>query len=555
MSREGKRPGTPGAVMGWGVVVLFASAAVGCTAELGSVYTEGDAELGQKANPFVNELEFPTGHSCTTSQRLLIWAAAQIAYDNLTSPDMKRCLVSHGLSSTNDRSPEYILNDLRENMPTKFLCRELGTNVSAASGIDTADETINFDNEYLSSPWTELDDVAAVLLHELAHAKGYEHGVLTVGGLEYSYTPSEQIEKCSLSISSGDYHADAGLGNVPRGRGEGVGYLDRASQLGQVGRLAGTPKDDVCSEGKYVSGISGYYDNEGIAGLAFKCRRPDGSGTYTTSLRGRAEGTAFSQSCPTGELMLGIHGMSDWKLRSLGGFCRPADDIESGSYEYLSIDGKSVGDTYLRPCPLGQAVKGIRSYATSAGVQGYTLSCEDLGSATEQAVSSLDMAGESSGQQYLDRCPRHAVMNGLFGRSGSEVNQLGGVCTQVWSSGDYVRRTGPAMILPGRGSVSAGEDWPGEECPAGQALVGLDLRSGARVDRVRGICADVEKWSNGSSSPTQTRLSWHGGTGGTQETYLCERDYFLSGWQIWVDEHNDSKRVFGIKPRCIKPES
>jgi len=467
-----------------------------------------------------------------------------------------RRAIYHGLSATNDRSPEYILKELRENMPTKFLCRDLAPGVDAASAIDTADEQLTFDHAYLESWWANPAFMAGTILHEIAHAKGYEHG--DTSGLDYGYAPSWQLDACSRAISSGDYHPDEGFGIVPIAHGDYADYRADASQPGQVGGLAGTPKDDLCGPGKFLTGISGYYDDEGIAGLAFQCRLPDGSGTDTTTLRGRAEGTAFAQVCPTGEFLVGIQGMSDSKLRSLGGFCVPMDDIESftESYDYslLSIDGANVGETYHRHCPSGHAMKGIRSYATSTGVQGYTLSCEWVGKANEQPVSLLDRAGQTSGQQYLDRCPRYAVMNGLFGRSGAEVDALGGVCLKVYDRGDYVQRGGPGLIVPARGSVSAGQDWPDEECPFGEALVGLDVRSGARVDRVRGICADVEKWSNGTSSPTLTRLSWHGGTGGTLATYLCERDSFLSGWQTWVDEHNGSKRVFGLKPRCIKPE-
>jgi hypothetical protein len=57
------------------------------------------------------------------------------------------------------------------------------------------------------------------------------------------------------------------------------------------------------------------------------------------------------------------------------------------------------------------------------------------------------------------------------------------------------------------------------------------------------------------ANPAQSFLAWHGGTGGTLDTYMCARNYFVHGWQLWIEEHNGTHRVFGIKPHCIKPES
>jgi len=542
--------------------VAIGSGALGLVALVGGCAVELDSsnlELGEKSSAFVDDIRFPIDHYCSAEERDKIRAAADVALANLNDPDMLTCLVNHGLSAARGRSAEFILAQMKQDVPTRIKCRDnLDANAGAPRGIN--DEMVLFKTSYLAT--ATIEEMAGVFLHELAHNKGYTHLGLDelngTGDLEYQFCVNEQLESCSVAISAGDYHPDYGLGDVPDARGTHVGGHKRASQLGPVGGIKGKPHDDLCETGKFASGYRGYYDDVGINSLAFTCREPDGTNSHTTTYRGDEEGSgSFVDECPSGYLLVGFMGSDDGTMRRLRGLCRDIDHIASSTdaLYYMGYRGVDDGHTFKRLCPNGQAVKGIKTYSDSNAVYGLTLSCEDIDKRSAQNTYSAGMAGRAVGQEYRERCARSAVMTGIFGRAGNEVDRLGGVCDQVSDKGDYVELDGSAMPLSGRGSDEGGSAWAPDECPANQALVGLEIRSGERVNNIRGVCANVQQWSNDDPTPAQSFLVGHGGDDGTRDTYMCARNYFLHGWQLWIEEHNGTERVFGLKPHCIKPES
>jgi len=545
------------------LVGIFGAVAVGCTVEAGGSGDEW-ASVGQE---FSGTITFPPSGStgaCTTTQKTTIRNGAAVAVANLRSSLMRDCLAHHALSATNGDPAEVIWYRLKGDMPTAVTCEALdspGINVNAQR-VNVEGESMRFDTGFLSETVDDPDTLASVLLHEIAHTKGYMHGLEGSMRGEYPYTVSEQVEACSLAISTGTFHplSEGGFERIPHGTDPFVGTSSNASMLGPVGGEGGSPYDDLCSSGKFVSGLRGYEDDEGIWKLGFSCRSSSGTGTPSTSTqRGASQGSSFDDDCPDGTLLTGVTGLAYRKLRALVGICQDVDEIRARTSEdrtYLDVQGTpDDGEPYSRFCPAGQAVKGILAHAGSGGVYGFTLSCENVDRANEQDMDLQATFGSTDGVKERARCPRYSVMAGLFGATGSEVDRLGGVCHSASDLGDFVTvHSSVAGIVPARGGW-AGTDFAKDACDGGSALVGLEIRSGTRINRVRGLCADAWSWSRTGTSAPVSSLDNHGGTGGDLTRVECPRGYFLFGWDIWTDEVNGDDRVTGIRPICMQPES
>jgi hypothetical protein len=69
-----------------------------------------------------------------------------------------------------------------------------------------------------------------------------------------------------------------------------------------------------------------------------------------------------------------------------------------------------------------------------------------------------------------------------------------------------------------------------EECPgSNDVLVGIKGRSGALVDQVQGVCADLREWRSAASTVTTRQTVALGGTGGGAYTRTCPRGEALVG--------------------------
>ncbi|MEM6989984.1 MAG: hypothetical protein AAF721_05790 [Myxococcota bacterium] len=173
--------------------------------------------------------------------------------------------------------------------------------------------------------------------------------------------------------------------------------------------------------------------------------------------------------------------------------------LEPGS-TLTPYGSQSGGDPYDDACPEGEVVVGLRGEATDV-VTRMRAVCGAIGLVDPQEIalgvvesSETPLRGEESGTPYEALCGTGSVVVGALLRSGSGVDQVRLRCAALTLSDDgrsLVVALGPADDLPpfgGNGGVQA----PQTDCPPGELVAELNLRSGDRIDALGMSCSGLE---------------------------------------------------------------
>ncbi len=551
-------------------IAIFALGATACAEveprderipEAASVEQQGDAaQAEQSLNGTVTFTDDTTCGGINSAARTRIRNAFTTARSWGASQNMTLCLAYHGMSMTNGDSPEVVQQKVLENMPTRVSCAVLANNASAEAGVGVSPEEITFDINYISSPNTKDWHISAVVLHEVAHNKGYTHanGAPDDMGIEESYTAAVgRMGFCAEAIGQNEL-TQTGLYSLysPRNRTEYSALeLNRGARLNIVGHEGGGPNEIRCPGGQFASGLRGrsgsWLDAVGLA-----CRAADGvTDGAGASILGGSGGGSFDDRCPSGRLLVGIQGSGSDRVSSLGGICQAVTAIAARSntdVSYMTVRGAAVSPSFNRRCPLGQVVKRIH-VQTGERVDGIEVECQTISNAVVQGTYSFAVRGSTTDKAYIEQCPFGSVLTSLTGSAGGELDRLAGVCTQVNDLGDTVALTGDEGI-PIQGQGGYGGVGFYTKCPAGMALTGAVLRYGYRVDGIQGVCSNVQQWSAASGTVQTSTLDHKGGGGGGTANLSCPREYFLTGWKIWTGENGGVTSVFGIAPKCVKAD-
>jgi hypothetical protein len=503
-------------------------------------------------------IDFGSPSTCNASRRLRIQEAAGIALGQVAGSNrsaMLRCLNEAGLSRHSDGFPEEILAQMSEDKITHVKCLDISGNGSAPPG--SATETLTLDTAFVDAAcavggncWPENVDVhriASVLLHEVSHNKGYRHPNLSAHGPadEYQYSVPEQIEKCSLSISAGR-HFVGGRAPVPLPNGGVRQAAENRVELHRVGRDGGQPFGiDSCQPAGFARGL-GLRSEARIDQLSLRCVDDDGlGGVISTPARGGTGGNPGNSDCPAGSLMVGVHGRAGAGIDALGAVCATSAQIAAGSASTSPQvqKGGSGGLPFERLCPTGMAVKAVAGRSATR-VDQLSFICQDVSNGTNPALAFAATAGVPAGLRFHERCPTGALV-GLFGQSGTVIDRIGGMCREVVRSDSSVD-LGATDIYPlsGHGGLG-GENWAGDTCPTGSALIGLRYRAGSRIDQVTGVCQNVAARAAGLPA-SELSLPTRGGGGGIPGTAFCAARKFVVGWDI----SESDGRVNSIRPLC-----
>ncbi|MCB9521647.1 MAG: hypothetical protein H6699_12365 [Myxococcales bacterium] len=165
--------------------------------------------------------------------------------------------------------------------------------------------------------------------------------------------------------------------------------------------------------------------------------------------------------------------------------------------------GGSGGDAFSDTCPAGQVLVGVDARVGSrldrvAGICASVALVEDRGtspyrySVSINTTSTLTGHGGTGGTPTSYVCPTGQVVTGIRGRQGSEIDALVVACSTVTVTGApgsfgislVLATTSPA--LGGTGGAAFSFD-----CGAGGVVRGLFGRSGARVDGVGARCGTL----------------------------------------------------------------
>lgn len=536
--------------------------ALGCDG--GERDVEGDpiasASIVQALNGVV---QFSDG-SCNASRQATIRSAVAKAYEVIYSPYFGNCLDYHVLSGTNGNSPETIVKQLREPLPTEFRCKDFQGELLAWAPINISSESVVFDTTELDTD--SISSITAILLHEIAHNKGYDHGGYASFNSEYPFTVTEQVRACAYSVIRNSFRTalPAPGGRLPIGNGRSVFQLARGALPAPTGGNGGSPKRDSCGTDEFAVGLVGRVSfGHWVDAIGLDCQSTSGTGAVgQTSIRGGSGGTSFNLMCPSGTLLVGIGGGSSNTIGYIHGYCLAASAVAASTWSTpvntaTAVGGTNYREAFQRMCPVGHAIKAMR-VRSGSGVDSIAIECQLVGSAASPAITYLPLVGTTGATtMYFEKCPYGSIVVGLFGRVANEVNRVGGICDAVVDKGQWVKLASEyGHALPGHGGWG-GSNWPpsNELCSPGQALVGLTFRSGSRVDKVQGQCADAAQWSDTTVPESLVAMSvvaGGGGSGGGETKSMCPRGFFVDGWNIWEGLNGSEVQVFGMQGECVR---
>jgi hypothetical protein len=520
-----------------------------------------DGELASSEAALSGNLDFPGDHQCLVPNEMVrIARASSIARARLEDPRMLLCLREHGISGDSGIMREQILQRMLENKTTTIRCRTLPDNVGAEGAVGISGESVTFNHKVLGGNTSDVV-LAGYLLHEVAHNKGFDHPTVVnrSDSAEYEFTVPEQLSICSQAISNGSFVADYGFGPVPNAKGPSHGELTRAARLAHVGGDGGLPFISRCSSNKYARGVSGAAAGR-LDRVALACGDRNGIGVDFRSEYGGSGGTPFQEVCSEGQLMTGIIGYADSVVSGIQVRCKTPAEINAGNGGRWNDNwnGSETGYLYERHCPKGQAVRRILGRSSTL-VDNIVLECEKLDLGSQQGSEWTPPAGLETGSNFEERCPIGTVMTVLTGSNDNNVARLGGVCQAVDRFGQgaggtpHVRmKIGSEVgVLEAHGSFK-GKAWTTTCGNTSEALIGFGVNlDGTNVERVWGVCAHAENWSDERNvAPSSHSTGAFGRDRGVITTRICPREYFLSGLETFVDA-NKVRQIEGI---CVRAE-
>jgi hypothetical protein len=137
-----------------------------------------------------------------------------------------------------------------------------------------------------------------------------------------------------------------------------------------------------------------------------------------------------------------------------------------------------------------------------------------------QTYGQLGAHGGSGGSVFDTACDTGDVAVGVVGRSGSLIDNIGLICASVNSDGS-LGSTYTTTQHGGTGGTAFTK-----QCASGQAMVGIEGRSGSDVDQLTIKCSSISNWQ--SSGSVQSTVFVGGGSGGNAFDESCNKGYVIN---------------------------
>jgi hypothetical protein len=425
-------------------------------------------------------------------------------------------------------------------LPTTVYCVNpgyCGSGAAACAYVGDGDdpEVMFIETDYLASRTAE--EVAGTMVHESGHTKGWRHfGSLTDIGYRYSVNATGHECMEDLAQPGGSRHSPWG-----------------EAEQSPVGGTGGEPFHLRCPAGTRATGIT--VDASTIINrLQLRCS--DGSVTARTG-EYKDSTTTITHVCPAGSSLVMMRSRSDSMLRSLRSYCAPdaeleADDPTPTMISNLNLGGAATGTLAWRTCPTGMAVIGAVG-RSGARIDQVRWICGDIDGDVMPNPHPHGYRGTKNGSSKLDVCAGRGALRALYGRAGGQVNQVAGECDRTVPD-DATGVPRPSGFLETRHGLDlhggGGGTTFNQPCVNDSLVVGLQVRSGARIDAIAPVCADVDTWTAGTTWVQNVPLA--GGTSGTLSTLLCPSREFVVGLQTWAAHTSqwNTTTVHGVQPIC-----
>ncbi len=522
---------------------------------------------------------------CSEAQARSLTAAANLAQSQLArgGRELLACLTEYSLTATGGDSPELILQRLRVGS-VQLRCEALGSSaIKAAALVEQEDRAVvRFNTAYLEEGPHVLG-LAATLLHELTHARGYRHGA---GSPEWADDPraptrtrtstwhdlsvSQQVARCSAAMAAGQYRVAIGaLGdyadadpNVPRGNFAARSDHVRAAWLAPLGarsesagRGEGWDEEIACGGGTFSRGFA-WWGNEGLAGLTMPCASRDGAASERSSAAiqpatgvepvdetpaideepsGTLDASPRLRTCPRGTLVVGAAARESAGIAGLEPACQSASALRRGELagRELAAGADPLGATY-RWCPPRMAVRRLlvsRREAGRAGpAGGLRIECAalDEGESPRTALSGREEE-RADLRVFRELCATGSVLRVFEGRASSRVERLEGTCAELEVTGSGALRYSPegaaTAALEGHGGYGGrySVESADPSCPSGQALVGVEVSMDRRRAPGSDATGSVVVGLNGLCAPLAAWWQSDSGHAAAEEAGATER--------------------------------
>jgi hypothetical protein len=524
----------------WAALVLAAGITGACGPVDDDVAAESSAaaseELASTTQAFQNSLSFV---NCGQAQIERIQRAANVLSDRLFEDQgrpFRNCLADAFIGqSAGHGHAGAIWKEFNQAGVTTIACsNSLEQDCGGVhdwwgcAGVGTSSESIRLANTAVNDPNISDAAFAGLIAHELAHNHGHGH----IGsGADYESSVPQRVRACvangnSLPVSAS---RSAGMpGEVELGPHGGTGGLP-FEQRGVRGFDANG--DDITA---FATGLTSYSGSR-VDGVFLT-----GPGT-SPPIAGTRGGTRNDDTCGSGEYLVGVFGRAGRIVDQIGALCGDGFSTPRA----LSARGSSSGGTPFRSaCPTGKAVRYLRTRA-AAGLDRVQVVCDDIGEYYNPLLLNRvehTPPGSITPELTLQNCSGHGVMTALIGRAKAEVDRLSGSCTATTGMNPVVL-SGPVHLMTPMAGGAGGDAFT-NACNAGDAMVGVEVRAGSRIDAVRPICAAPATW-NSTGDGEYTPPSFSGGSGGTRRTMTCSGRKFVTGLQIRADG-----RINSVVPVC-----
>ncbi|MCG8591047.1 MAG: hypothetical protein MJE66_17280 [Proteobacteria bacterium] len=494
------------------------------------------------------------GSGCSDPEREKILAAMAHIESQFFGGEFRECVEDAVMVWDNHATPEAIVRRIRENEATKIHCVDASVcgagNDGCVIGRPTHEE-INLFHGYIQASTTPVEGLAGTIVHEVAHTKGWFHpprsGSHPDHSFAYSFTVPVQVGHC--------------LGFPPLWPVGEPNFLARSSltnetELAHVGGGGGQPYELRCTNRQIARGARVEASATRVNRLALRC-----NAVLTPSAGSTADSTeTVDYQCPPGDALVGFLAASGSLVNGLLALCGDIDDVRAGSQALSTfgyLGGEFTGDVSLRQCPPHQVVKHVYG-RDGARIDQMRVVCKALDTTPHGNPINLPRLGTARGRSERRHCLGNGVMVSILGRAGGEVDRLGGECMPTRGAGFFGALQIDAdldklHLLPEVGGP--GGSYFQDYCDDifADAVVGFQVRSGARLDQVRAICADAQDWASSAASVPTHRTPPRGGNTGVPRQRLCPRGHFVVGMHTWSDRTvHATDTVHGLTPICRK---
>lgn len=518
-----------------------------------------EPEHGEQTTALTKSVTFV---DCTKPEKSKLYNVLDFLNERLESPEFLQCM----RSTYRTYAPHGVMvEDLIEMLKvrdTTIICRDGGAPGSAGvpplygdtqPNPDLAPEIMSIETGYLMALPEEY--VAATVVHEASHSLGFSHtGDASNDSIAYVAGTPVQLAKCMTHL-------------LPDGRGRNA--TDGDNEMAPVGGRGAQPFSLRCPAGTTVQGVQGSTSSTAVNRLRLRCS----DGTYTAYAGTFADSTlTLDANCGDSNSMVGFAGYADSQVRQLIGKCAPnyqiAADADPPSLANNTIGGGPVGTQFERYCPIGMAVVGVLGRAGTR-IDQLRWQCEDIDGvrlANPVLAPGGFWRGAMSGTAKHGECSGHGAIYGIYGHAGNEIVNLGAQCysVDIDPNTDLPSIPNAPVDNPNLRARRHGFEYNGGEsppafaqrCPDGMLMVGLRVRSGARIDGIAGLCMKPETRASGSGAVE--RLPMLGGGGGVYSELTCPGRQFLTGLKVWADwtAAYNVKTVHGLQLVCrdLRPQ-